>query len=146
MPLTLINKQVETELNDREWELFSGLSHYSEEQRDQWRQAWRAWRVEHLSSLLSGKAKLRIWIESGCIGCFDCEIMCPEVFEVNGKRSTVRKNISIKDKEHGPHIDPKQIADCLENIELAKEACPVEAIAVCISDPENLEPLPQDFR
>ncbi len=53
--------------------------------------------------------------ESLCIGCANCEQICPMVFQLVDEKSTV--------------IDPDacEIADCCE---AAEENCPVEAITL----------------
>ena len=146
MPLaTNILNYIEDELREREWQLFGSLEAWTPQQRDHWQAAWRAWRQTHLARLSNGDATMRVWIESNCIACFDCEVMCQEVFIVGEHRSQVRKDCIDHNPEQGPHIKPQVLADVFEHLQMAKMACPVEAIKICISDPTEPEPLPQDF-
>ena len=138
-------RHIQNEVLEREWELFDECDTEVTGDRTKWRKAWLNWREQHLKHVLAGRAYLRVWIESTCIGCFDCEIMCPEVFSVGKHKSQVRKDCTVKDEQNGPHLLPDLLETCYDNLELARQACPVDAISICISDPDHPEPLPKDF-
>lgn len=55
----------------------------------------------------------KVWIEDTCIACGSCVEICPEVFELEAKIATIKKDADLsRDK----------------SIVEAAEACPVEAI------------------
>ena len=55
----------------------------------------------------------RVWHEEGCIGCGQCEQICPEVFYVTDK-SNVKEGVNFSDYE--------------DLIKEAAENCPAEVI------------------
>lgn len=56
----------------------------------------------------------QVWIAPGCITCSSCEIICPDVFEVQQTSSTVIGGADLEEYE--------------EFVIEAAEACPVEVI------------------
>lgn len=52
-----------------------------------------------------------------CIGCENCVIECPEIFEMEDDGLAVGKDIEISD-------------DLMEAAESAQDSCPVEAISI----------------
>lgn len=55
----------------------------------------------------------KVWIESGCISCGECEEICPEVFMVTDE-CHVKADADISNHE--------------EQIKEAADSCPVEVI------------------
>lgn len=137
-------RQIEIELNDREWTLFESLKEWTSAQRDAWRDAWRLWRQQQLTALQNGEAGLQVKIKEDCIACFDCEIMCPDIFKIEKQRSRVRRDAVILDQHNKPHIKTALLNDAFDDLHLAREACPVEAIVI-IDEAAVPEPLPQLF-
>lgn len=37
----------------------------------------------------------RLWVEEGCVGCYLCESVCPEVFELVDDRARVRPDVDL---------------------------------------------------
>jgi ferredoxin len=136
-------QQIEHELDEREWTLFQALKQWTESQRDAWRDAWRAWRQQQLSAIHNGKTCVRVNITEECIGCFDCEIMCPDIFKIMKQRSRVRRAVLDLRADHKACIKVSGIQDCFVELHLAQEACPVEAIVITATDPSAPEPLPE---
>ncbi len=139
------NQQIEAELSEREWHMFESLKQWTEQQRDAWRSAWRSWRQKQLSAIHNGQAQVQIHISSECIGCFDCEIMCPEIFYITKKRSRIKKEALELNAQQKAFINPKIMSICWSDLQLAKEACPVEAIKLQTLDASDPEPTPELF-
>jgi len=139
------SRQIDIELDEREWTLFESLKEWTTAQRDAWREAWRQWRMQQLTALQRGEAGLRVKIKEDCIACFDCEIMCPDIFKIERQRSRVRRDAVTLDQHNKQCIKPDLLNDIFVDLHLAREACPVEAIVIS-DEPATPEPLPQLFQ
>jgi len=58
----------------------------------------------------------KIKIKEECIGCGACQAMCPAVFELDGEKAKVKKEINIEENQ--------------ECITQAIASCPVSAIEI----------------
>lgn len=60
-----------------------------------------------------------------CIGCGNCESVCPEVFELGSMvKSTVTEEYRTEEEYLG------EVPDDIECLEKAEDECPVDAISV----------------
>ena len=87
---------------------------------------------------------LRIWIEEGCIQCFWCQNLCPEVF-VCGDQGTqihpgmrVDKRASPNRVERSPLNAQAQAALDLPFIQFVADGCPAQVITLDFPEANNL--------